>query len=130
MDTLWKLWHALAEPSGKRFNRLASMHRNDFIAHWVYTEQIFAHAQPAFKFWQFNTWTSKRVLSQRETISSLTEHMRKQFHRLVSIQGNGFRDGEIFSVKRGLNFMMVYPSSLRKGRLGYGGETHLYYPPR
>ncbi len=64
----------------------------DFISHWVSTKKIFAHAQPAFKFWQFITWTSKRVLSQRrnnfiaywsyeETVSSLAEHTRKRFQR-------------------------------------------------
>jgi hypothetical protein len=103
-----------------------SIQGNDIMALGACTETISSHTEcTPNKF--------LRILSQRsnfdslihghpnecwanaETISSLTEHTRKQFHRLRSIQGNGFRDGEIFSVKRGLNFMMINPSSLRRG---------------
>jgi hypothetical protein len=48
-----------------------SIRRNDFIACWAFEETIsshtpnefFVYGQPAFKFWQFFTWTSKRMLS-------------------------------------------------------------------
>jgi hypothetical protein len=82
----------------KRFNRLARISGNNFIVDWVYTEQIFAHAHSARV--QVLTIYYMEIhqlgLSQRETISSLTEQRRKQFHRLLSIQENGSRDGEIF----------------------------------
>ncbi len=51
-------------------NLIACWAYAETIAHWVYAERIFASAQPAFKFDSFymvhGTWTSKRMLSQRE----------------------------------------------------------------
>jgi hypothetical protein len=48
-----KLMHTLAEHTRKRFHPLLSICWTNFIAGWAYAEQIFAHAQPSFKFWQF-----------------------------------------------------------------------------
>ncbi len=85
---------------------------NNFIALWVYAEQIFTHAQPALKFWQFLHGHPNACWANSETISSLAEHTRKQFfsacwaceeiisllaeqtrkqfHRWLSIRGNDF----------------------------------------
>ncbi len=116
--------------------RWLSICGNDFIAHWVYVEQIFAYDKPAFKCLTVFTRTSKCMLSQHvnefttcwayvETISSLAEHKRKWFHHLLSKKRN-------FSEKRVVNCMMVDPSRLQRGRLVFGGrvssteeETHL-----
>ncbi len=43
---------------------LAEHTRKDFIANWVYAEQIPAYAQPALQFWQYlHGVTSKRMLT-------------------------------------------------------------------
>jgi hypothetical protein len=43
---LEKLWLTHAEHTRKQFYRTLSIRGNDFIAHWAYTKQIFAYAQP------------------------------------------------------------------------------------
>ncbi len=57
--------------------RMLSIRGNDFIAHWAYEEQIFAHAQPAVKCEQFlhvyPCW------AYAERFSSHTEHTRMDF---------------------------------------------------
>jgi hypothetical protein len=58
-----------------------------------------------------------------ETISSHTEHTRKRFHRLLSIRRN-------FSVKRGVNCMIVDPSPLQRVRLVYGRRGWFVYGRR
>ncbi len=83
LSNFWKLLHAHAEHMRKRFYRTLSLRGNDFIAHWAYEEQIFAHVRPAVK-----VFTYKSMLSIRgthfiagwvyaERISSLAELTQK-----------------------------------------------------
>ncbi len=61
---------------------------NDFITCWAYEERIFAHAQPAVKFEQFDMYNPCSAYT--EQILSHTEHTRNKFHHLLSIRGTDF----------------------------------------
>jgi hypothetical protein len=74
----------------KRFYRTLSIQGNDLIGHWACAEQIFAYAQPAFKFGRFLHGYPDACWAYEETISSHAEHTRHKFHRMLSIRGNDF----------------------------------------
>jgi hypothetical protein len=72
-----------------------SIRGNDFIAHWAYEEQIFAHAQPAVKCEQF--LHVNLCWAYAERISSHTEHTRIEFCRWLSICEHSFSESEHLS---------------------------------
>jgi hypothetical protein len=76
---------------GNDFYRTLSIQGNNFIAHWAYEEQIFAHAQPAVKCEQF--LHVHLCWAYAERISSHTEHTQNEFHRWLSIRGMDFIAG-------------------------------------
>jgi hypothetical protein len=125
---------SLAEHMRKRFHRTLSLRRTNFRA-------CSASVQILTVF----TWPSKRMLSQRgnnfiaswaskrRTISSLAKHMRKRFHRLLTIRGKDLIYGRAYvetisslaePLKNRVNSMMANPnpSRLWMGRLVYRRE--------
>ncbi len=97
LSFFWKLQHAYAEHTQKRFYRMLSLLGTNFIAHWEYKEPISAHAQPAVKCEQFLHVQYMLIICETnfivhwayaERISWHAEHTRNWFHRMLSIRGN------------------------------------------